>query len=312
MQILFEQSQGTVKINGKNKNIINGTIDIIVDEQWQIMQFESEDAHLKIKNILLDQRPIDHLLYIIYDQNHKCTFGDLFPNAIYSMPIHPNYAIFRSQIYQQLTNGWYGKQIYDDHEFIIDRSVTFRTPQPKHIQNYFQINTGPHWIRKWDPASAWFFSNSVDIKELKKNIDTSKFPEVPGHADTNSGWIMRHLESVSIKDLEKLGLFELAKIAKKENFISINTVSCNTLKSGGHIGIHLDGHMDKPSRKKIYFNLDPSDDVYFKFASTGLVPMNTNRGIWLNTDEHVHSVVNDSEHDRLMVSISGEVAWKKN
>ena len=312
MQILFEQLQGTVKINGKSKNIVNGAIDIIIGEQWQIIQLETTDDYLKIKNIILDQRPIDHLLYIIHDQNNKCTFGDLFPNSICSMPIHPNYAIFRSKIYQQLTNGWYGKQIYDAYEFVLDRSVKFRTHQPKHVKDYFQINTGPHWIRKWDSASAWFFSDPVNIKELKKNIDISKFPEEPGHADTNSGWIMRNLKSVSINDLKKLGLFELAKIAEKENFISINSVSCNTLKSGGHIGIHLDGHMEKPSRKKLYINLDPSDNIYFKFASTGLVPMNTDRGIWLNTDQHVHSVVNDSEHDRLMVSISGDVAWKKN
>ena len=312
MKLLFEQKQGIVLINNKKHSILNNSVVLDIADCWQVLQLEAEHTPLKITNIVLDQRPIDHLLYIMYDHNNQCNFGDLFPNSKYYMPVHPRYAIFRSRVYQQLTNGWYGKQIYHDYEFVLDQSITFKKLQPKHIQDYFQINTGPHWIRKWDPTSSWFFSDSVDTKELKKNIDVSKFPEVPGHADTNSGWVMRHLKFTSIEDLEKLGLTELAVIAKKENFISIDTVSCNTLKSGGHIGIHLDGHMNKPSRKKLYFNLDPSNGVYFKFASTGLVPMNTDRGIWINTDQHVHSVVNDSDNDRLMVSISGDVAWKQN
>ena len=248
----------------------------------------------------------------MYDDKKNCNFGDLFPGNTYYLPIHPKYAVFRSRVYQELTNGWYGEQIYHNHEFVLDRAVTFKTEQPKHIQDYFKLDTGPHWIRKWDNSSAWFFSQTVDIKKLKENIDVSKFPEVPAYSDTNFGWTMRHLKLTSIEDLNKVGLHELAEIAKKENFVSIDTVSCNTLKSGGHIGIHLDGNKNKPARKKLYFNLDPSNEVYFKFASTGLVPMNTEHGIWINTDQHVHSVVNDSNHDRLMVSISGDVIWNKN
>lgn len=311
MQILFEQLQGTVKINGKSNNIVNGAIDIIIDERWQVMQLETTDDYLKIKNIILDQRPIDHLLYIMYDQNNKCTFGDIFPNSICSMPIHPNYAIFRSRVYQQLKHGWYGKQIYDAHEFVLDRAITFRTTQPKHIQDYFQLNTGPHWIKKWDEHSSWFFSDSMDLPALKDSVLNFPFPEEEPSDDTYSGWTMRNQTFENITQLESVGLASLAQIAQKANFVGKFSVSCNILKSGGHIGIHVDGNLLRPNRKKIYFNLDPSDDVYFKFASTGLVPMNHNKGIWLNTDGHVHSVVNDSKKDRWMVSIAGTAVWPK-
>lgn len=309
MQIIFEQPQGTVKINGEIKLILNGAVDISVSEHWQIIQFEVDHVPLKIKNILLDQRPIDHLLYIMYDQNNKCTFGDIFPNSICSMPIHPNYAIFRSLVCQQLSNGWYGKQIYHGHEFVLDRAITFRTAQPKHIQDYFQINTGPHWIKKWNEHSSWFFSDSIDLLALKDSVLNFPFPEEEGSADTNFGWIMRNQTFENIKQLESVGLTLLAQIAQKANFVGKFSVSCNILKSGGHIGIHVDGNLLRPNRKKIYFNLDPSDDVYFKFASTGLVPMNHNKGLWINTDGHVHSVVNDSKKDRWMVSIAGTAVW---
>jgi|MEHZ01.4.fsa_nt_MEHZ011312006.1_2 hypothetical protein len=308
MKIYFEQSSGNVLINKQQWTINNHCIELDIPQKWQVLEFKS-DSYLKIQNIELDGQKINYLLLIMFDQNQRCTWGDLHEGSVHYLPIHPNYAVFRSTVCQQLPNGWYGKQIYEHFEFCIDKSVEFKTPQPKHIQDYFALNTGVHWIKKYHKDSSWFFNETHDVSQLKQSIDHDLFEIDPPVADTNTGWNMRNLKNPSIDKLKQLGLTFLVDLAKKHKFTSIVSVSCNTLESGGHIGIHVDNDMGKARRKKIYLNLDPSDDVYFKFATTGLVPMNTQKSIWINTDGHVHAVVNDSTMAREIISISGEAEW---
>lgn len=308
MKIYFKQQSDSVQINGIQHTISNHCVELDPSPTWQILEFKS-NSHLKIENIELDGQKIDYLLYIMFDIDHKCTFGDLFPGSIYYMPIHPNYAIFRSTVCQQLTNGWYGKQIYDHFEFSIDSAVEFLTEQPKHIKDFFAIDTGAHWIKKYHKDSSWFYNEHHDVNQIKQQIDPELFEIEPAGGDTNSGWTMRNLIDPSVEKLQQLGLTFFVDLAKKHRFTRIASVSCNTLDSGGHIGIHKDGNLDKTPRKKIYLNLDPSDHVYFKFATTGLVPMNTERSMWFNTDQHVHAVVNDSTTARQIISISGDAEW---
>lgn len=308
MKIYFKQSSGNVLINEQQWAINNHCIELDIPQKWQVLEFKS-NSHLKIENVELDGQKIDYLLLIMFDQNQRCTWGDLFEGSVHYLPIHPSYAVFRSTVCQQLPNGWYGKQIYEHFEFYIDKPVEFKTLQPKHIQDYFALDTGVHWIKKYHKDSSWFFNETHDVSQIKQSINHDLFEIDPPGADTNSGWTMRNLKNPSIDKLKQLGLTFLVDLASAHKFTSIVTVSCNTLEPGGHIGIHVDNIMGKPRRKKIYFSLDPSDDVYFKFATTGLVPMNTQKSIWINTDGHVHAVVNDSTITREIISISGDAEW---
>lgn len=313
MRIYFREESGNVLINDQQWDINNHCIDLDIPHKWQLLEFKS-DSYLKIVNIELDGQKIDHLLYIMFDQNQRCTFGDLFEGSTHYLPIHPNYAIFRSTVCQQLPNGWYGEQIYEHFEFTIDKPIKFKTQQPKHIRDYFAIDTGAHWIKKYHKDSSWFFNETHNIKQIRESIDPNIFEIDPPGADTNSNWTMRNIKNPSIIKLKQLGLTFLAELAIKHKFTEISSVSCNTLEPGGHIGIHVDNtaellKLGKPFRKKIYLSLDPSDQVYFKFATTGLVPMDTGKSLWVNTDGHVHAVVNDSTESRIIIAIAGNVKW---
>ena len=308
MNIYFREQSGTVLINDKQWSINDHCVSIDIPEKWQLLEFKS-DSYIKILNVELDGQKIDHLLYIMFDDDKRCTFGDIFEGTTQYLPIHPRYAIFRSTVSQDLPNGWYGKQIYEHFEFTIDRPVEFKSPQPKHMRDFFALDTGAHWIKKYDENSSWFFNETHDVEKIRESIDPDLFEIDPPGADTNSGWTMRNLKDPSIEGLREIGLTFLADLAVKHNFTSISSVSCNTLEPGGHIGIHVDNTQGENRRKKIYLNLHPSDDVYFKFSTTGLVPMNTQKSMWFNTDGHVHAVVNDGSDTRLMVSIAGDADW---
>ncbi len=308
MKIIFRESSGNVIINNQLWSINDHCVELNIPHKWQLLEFQS-DSYIKILNVELDGQKIDYLLYIMFDDDKRCTFGDISKGTTQYLPIHPNYAIFRSTVCQQLPNGWYGKQIYEHFEFCIDRPVTFSSTQPKHIQDYFAMDTGAHWIKKYHKDSSWFFNETHDVAQVKQSIDLSLFEIDAAGGDTNSGWTMRTLKGVSIDKLKPMGLTFFYDLAVKHKFIRIPTLSCNTLEPGGHIGIHIDRGPDKPLRKKIYLSLDPSDDVYFKFSTTGLVPMNTQKSMWLNTDGHVHAVVNDSTTSRQVISICGDADW---
>jgi hypothetical protein len=246
----------------------------------------------------------------MFDDDKRCTFGDIFKGTVQYLPIHPSYAVFGSTVSQQLLNGWYGKQIYDHFEFCIDKPTEFKTPQPKHIRDYFAMDTGAHWIKRYDKNSSWFFNETHDIDQIKQSINLDLFEIDTANGFTSSGWTMRNLQDVSIDKLNQLGMSFLVNMAAKHKFTKISSVSCNTLEPGGHIGIHVDSRSpDIPFRKKIYLNLNPGDGVYFKFATTGLVPMNTQKSMWINTDGHVHAVVNDSTMSRQIISICGDADW---
>jgi len=308
MKIIFEQKQGQCRINGDTYSIKDHEVIYFESKGWQLICFETDHDWLQISDIELNGISIQHLKFIMHDQNRKCTHGTVIKDHQVFMPVHHSYSEFRSTVSQQLTNGWYGEQIYDHHEFAIDHSVTFETDQPLHIRDYFARDMGAHWIARWNTASAWFYDTDVNIDQLRQ-IDHTLFEEDQPGGDTNQGWTMRNLKNPSVAQLRHVGLDPLADIAEQKKFTDIVSVSCNTLAPGGHIGIHIDGHRDRLPRKKIYFNLDPSDQVYFKFATVGLVPMNTDRGLWLNTDKHVHAVVNDTAQPRTIVSISGQANW---
>ena len=308
MKIFFKQREAEILINGTPYVVKDHCVETHLKEGWQLLKLQTNHSHIKITNMELDGQLLDHLMLVMFDQNHNCNFGDLFGGMRYFMPIHQSYAHFKARVSQDLTNGWYGKQIYEHFDFVIDRPIQFQTEQPTHIQEYFAIDTGAHWLRRHDSATAWFFDDPMNVNKLKL-INSDLFEiDTPG-GDTNEGWTMRNIKQPTTQSLKDMGLGTLADIAEQKKFTSMTTVSCNTLAPGGHIGIHKDGNIDKTPRKKIYYNLDPSDGVYFKFATVGLVPMNTDRGIWVNTDQHVHAVVNDTDQPRTIVSISGQADW---
>jgi len=171
-------------------------------------------------------------------------------------------------------------------------------------------DTGAHWIKKYDESSTWFFDKDEvhDVEAIKEWLDPYMFNRDTAYS-TSTGWEIRNLKNITPNELRQRGLGWFGDWAERQNFSHISTVSCNILHPGGSIDMHIDGNMELPLRKKVYVNLHPSEHVYFRFRDTGLVPMNTPRTLWLNTDQYVHGVVNDTSTSRIILSINGDAEW---
>ena len=308
IEFVFEQENGHLNISGQPYVITHHRVQLDCAAGWQLLQFDSSH-HIKITDCFISGRSIGHLLLIMFRDDWSCSFGHIDSSQSSYLPVHHQYSEFRSEVYDQLSNGWYGQQIYQHFDFVLDLGTTINNNHPSHIVDYFAKATGPHWLQKYNANAAWFTGPRVDIQKLKSELALVNWPcPSPAGADTNNGWIMCHIKSNDI-NLEELGLNYLQSIASTLGFININTISYNTLQPGGHIGIHRDGKREQPHNKKLYINLDPSTAVKFKFNKAGCVPMDTHNAMWINTDDFVHAVVNDSSGPRQIVSIMGEVTW---
>lgn len=304
IELVFDRQQVNVSINDKVWQTQNAVIQLPNNAVWELLKFDA-DHDVKLIDCKIQGCSITHLLLIMFYDNFECCFGHVVPGRSSYLPIHGSYAVFRSQVCSQLANGWFGQQIYQHHDFALDTGIKVSTHHPVHIQDYFSLATGPHWLRKHSHNSPWFMGPDVDLEKLKLEMESVSIPVLPGSVDTDYNWTMRHIKN---PDLGALGLFYLSELAKAAGFEHVETLSFNTLGPGGHIGIHRDGTR-QTHRQKLYINLDPNDQVFFKFAKGGLVPMNTHRAVWVNTDGFVHAVVNDSAQSRNIVSISGVAAW---
>lgn len=304
IEFIFDAPKGNVVINERVYEINDYKI-LIEVSNWNLLRFNSNQS-LKIIDCKINNNSINFFLLIMYKDDQTCCFGHIDPGSTSFLPVHNNYATFVSEVYSQLTNGWFGKQIYQYFNFSFDSGTDIGDEYPTHIKDYFNTPTGPHWLEKYNPQSAWFLGPEIDIEHLTQELSTVDVPEaVPGTGEMYMHWTMRHIKD---PDLSSLGLTYLNQIANDAGFTYIDTLSFNSLDSGGYIGMHRDGSIFK-SRKKLYINLTPSNLVTFKFAKAGCVPMNTTNAVWVNTDNYVHAVVNNSTQTRNIVSLSGEAVW---
>lgn len=307
IEFVFEQENGHLTISGRPHVINHHRVQFDCATGWQLLKFDSSHS-VKITDCLISGRSIGHLLFIMFRDDWSCSFGHIDPGQSSYLPVHDQYSEFRSEVYDQLTNGWFGQQIYQHFDFVLDTGCAVNEHHPQHIKDYFSKPTGPHWLQKYNTQSPWFIHGPVDTAKLKQELALIQWPaESATGADTNAGWSMCHILGENI-NLQELGAVYLNSIAEAAGFTNVTTVSYNQLQPGGHIGIHRDGSIGK-NRKKLYINLDANPGVIFKFNKGGCVPMANNNAVWVNTDGFVHAVVNDSQRSRQIVSIQGEVEW---
>ena len=86
----------------------------------------------------------------------------------------------------------------------------------------------------------------------------------------------------------------------------INLVNVYNIPSGGYLFPHVDDN-PHPHLNKIYVALKWPEGNHFHFNGFGELPI-TDRSAWLiNNYKYSHWVYNDSEHDRLVIAIAGNL-----
>ena len=77
----------------------------------------------------------------------------------------------------------------------------------------------------------------------------------------------------------------------------------------------MDPHVDSFGNPiKMYVALSWPKGSYFKMYNKGFIPLDPGNAFWVNVGTHSHSVVNDSDEERIIISLYADwdtPAWRK-
>ena len=91
----------------------------------------------------------------------------------------------------------------------------------------------------------------------------------------------------------------------------ITDITLKKVKPGGWMDPHVDS-FGNPI--KMYVALSWPKGSYFKMYNKGFIPLDPGKAFWVNVGTHSHSVVNDSNEERIIISLYADwdtPAWRK-
>lgn len=311
IKIVFKEASGSLLIDSKLYHIHNNCVEFEIS-CWQLLCLSSYGQdHLQIEDILIEDVSIQHMKLLMFQQDSKeCTFGWI-DRRNFLIPLHPNYATFRSVVFSHINQGDFGSQIYRTYDFSLNNNPTLYHCYPKSIVDFFSQPTTPTWHKKFSQQSPWFLGPTFNRDRLLQEVIDirHKFVSREIKSDSYNGWKDEVLKVDTLEKLYDHGLKYFSEILNQCKFTSLYNVTVGHLPPGGYINTHKDLQSGKLVRNKAYIPLEFTFENYFKFSPGGYVPLSEMCVPCLNTDSFLHGVINDSAHDRLVISCSGHAAW---
>lgn len=311
IKIVFEQLSGLVKLDQNILNIVDHCVEVDL-KGWHLLSISAVDTgYLQIKDIMIEEISISHMMLLMFlAESKQCTFGWV-DNREFCMPLHPNYAVFRSVVFSNIDSGDYGSQIYEKYDFSLNKNPSLQHQYPKHIVDYFSQEVSPTWHKKYHKRSPWFLGPQIDHKKLSQEVKQvrHKFSQRTIKLDSYRGWSDTSLKFASVKQAQDIGLEYFSEILSQCKFTLIDNINISYLPPGGFINSHRDLALGEKARNKVYIPIDFAEGNYFKFLQGGYAQLDTSYATCLNTDCFLHAVVNDSDSGRLIIGCAGYPDW---
>lgn len=294
---------------------------------------------LNILDVHIDGNSIRELLYLSFltenGQRSQPRTDIQNPDAVWTLPIiYPLSQMF-SYVQNTLRPGVLGKNIFEQWHLFMPESVKIKKTNPKVLQDFFYKDSQFTLMSKKQPA--WGADNLLpyekafvpgDIKKVNKEFEEhiGRMNFSPGYASQNEKNVKefgledtwKYLYVVEQDNNENMSdwkqRFALDNKIFKELYQFIDQIPKRNvhqgyiaeLPSGSFIFPHCDSKPDKwgdlPGCAVLYIPLKHTSNVYFKFANYGLVDLNGPS--YINNRRYCHSVVNDSDTPRYILSLS--------
>lgn len=297
----------------KNHQVFN------LDSNWFLLKIPYENIKNEIFTISVNGVDIEYLIYTGYFENYK---KEKFQPATavwepgeFKIWLHPNLGFYKCSVFEQISNGDYGKNLFEKYMLTVDQSTKIdQSIYPQDVSEFFQHAYGPRWWNQNDITLPYKTLDKNKFSDIDKDLlikqikDIAKFHEIK-----NKSWEGFSLKEKSVLPLEPILKFsgEIKKIIDSVGYTDILDVSLMILHPKSCIRIHVDDHLTRDSWKylsgcrKFYWTLTDSDKVYFKIGQAGLLPLES--PTLINSGMHVHSVVNDTDDVRYTVLMYGKL-----
>lgn len=304
---------------GNTTTIVN-TLDAELTEGWYEIIVPYEDEQNEIYRIAINDVDIDHLMYTGFTENEA---GERFspgcavwePGA-WKLWFHTNQGFWKHTIFSQIANGDYGLDLFEDYMFTIDKSTEIENSYlyPGDIVDFFKYPFGPRWWKKADITRPYKVLEDPAFTELSRNGLIDEIKDIADVRQENAdGWWAWSLKDSSDFPSVPLDQFtgEFRKLLDLVGYTSVIDFSLLTLETNSSIPIHVDDHVNRDAWpaiagcKKFYWTLANKQGNLFKLGEAGIVP--TDRPLLINSAMHTHSLVNNSDNNRAVLIIYGEL-----
>ena len=301
------------------KHYIELDQDVDIPEGWYELNVHFVDTKIEISDILIENTSIKEIIYTGYytDGNnkvHQPATAVWDHNGCFRIWLHTQIGTLFQRVYDSIRNGDYGKNLFEKYVLTIDKPIKINDKFDTSIKSFFENGDGPHWWIKNDRSTPWMpiELGEIDKDKLLQELDIA----LPFLVKKKDGRIRKGLKETTDPDLPLVNIEDIKSkmvqlFLRKIGYKRIIDIGVQTLHPGKSILIHRDDHYDSGAYpyikgcKKFYWNIKNHENVFFKLGRSGLLPLE--KSLLINTIEHTHAVINQSDKPRTVILIYGEM-----
>lgn len=305
-------------INDSIVHFTSGT-SFSIQPGWYNLIVEYQGEKVDIEDITINGESLGHFIYTGFFTEHSSgkrfqPANSLWTEGYYSLWIHTEIGHLVQTHTPAIRNGDYGKNLFDDYLFTVDKSITLESEWPEIIKSYFRYGNGPRWWRKSLKKTPYEIVESNLEKEFNKTkileqihldckvkIDYEMLVK-QGHAKTKTmqGVALRRNSVYPYIDIDSLKSEEMKRLIHKIGFTKLLNITLQTALPGQAFVPHVDDHYTRDCRQDIegpvvfLWNLATDTKGHlFKLNSSGLLPLD--KGVFFNQFYYDHGTINDSK-----------------
>ena len=285
----------------------NQNIDCIND--WHLLTIPFQGQRITIDDILINNESIKHLIYTGY---FETTNGEilqpsstLWQPGIFKIWIHPKVGLMFARIMKQITNGDYGKNLFEKYMLTVDRPVSLTGKYLNSIESFFNTGSGPYWHKKDTNEFPYKIIKNPIFETIDKNLiiknSESQFQVISDRKSYVKFSYQKYggEEKAHSFSLNKINCPETVKVLSAIGYKKLYHIELQYLAPKSYVPMHIDDGKNIKGCHKFYWNITNPASVYFKFDCVGLLPIQY--PFFYNNGQHVHAVVNDSNAGRYVL-----------
>jgi hypothetical protein len=326
------------------KNLNDKIFNIELDKEnnikdgWYELIVPYVDKKIEITDILINDDSIKELLYTGFYTDgqgkiHQPANAVWDKGGYFSIWLNTSLGILWQRLCDQIRGGDFGTNLFEQYMLTVDRPLEIANFWNPTFKSYFNIGDGPNWWLKNDRFIPWREIESINksntnIDQLLSELELC-FPEHterlclpsgtldPGHSRKG---LLPGFTELPFTEIENLPSKIVQDFIKKIGYLRIIDIQIQKLSPKTALPIHKDCHFHRKcypytsGAVKFYWNVSDTEGIFFKIGNAGLLPLD--KPLFINATEHVHSVLNETDKERTVITMYGELPknnklWKQ-
>ena len=292
-------------------------------EGWYELNIPYPGQRTKIKDIKINNESIEEKLWAgIYidgeGKKHQPTAYLCDEGGVMKIWIHTNLGVMFDRLLTEINGEDFGYNLDKKYLFTVDRPCILKHPFPESIKSFFAHGDGPHWWKKDTDYTPYKLLDiyTPPVEKILEEMDRISVQEIKGPF----GGLEIKTNSPGESDLPFLDMdwdkvpYMKELLVDKVGFKNILSISLFTLQPHKNLILHRDDeHYNRKKYpiirgcKKFYWPLTGDlANNYLKLGKAGMLPAK-DKPYLINTLEHTHTAVNDSDEPRSVLAVYGDL-----